>query len=203
MQTDFDTIVLYSPICENTDIGGIFPQERKTEIQSLGSDKSRCEKYTVWQLLKYGAESFLNLKFDNLQFTKTDNGKWICPEFEFSLSHTDGLACAVLSHHPVGVDTEQIRPLSDRLSHRILTERERGEYEGLAEPEKGTYLLDRWVRKESIFKRSGGKALLPGRIETDMHYTVTKTVTAGGRKYLLSVCTDKTDKILYKYMEEI
>lgn len=198
-----NTVVAYAR-CTSADTSvPIYPKERYDEIKTAKNERVRCEKYLVWKLLRKTVTEHLNLNFNNLQFTKTDNGQWICPDFYFSLTHTDGLVCVAVSNLPIGVDAERVHPINSRLADRILTDRERTEFLRADVSERDKYLLDLWVRKESIFKKSGGKAMIPSRIETDGYTVVLKRIALCRTEYLISVCTDGDDMIEFKFMEDI
>ena len=200
---DFDTFVLYAALPDGDVVLPIHPDEREREILGCKSTDSRREKYFAWKLLELAVTQHLRLNFDNLRFTKNANGKWVCPDFEFSISHTDGLVAVAISRLPVGVDAELIRPLRTELAERILTQDELVVLSTLGEDERTLYLFDRWVRKESIFKMNGGAALLPNRIDTDMHPTRKECLTVNGREYVIALASSEIDKALFKYMEEI
>ena len=200
---DFDILVAYAPIrCYDINIP-LHPSERYDEIIRCKNEKVKQEKYLVWKLLEQVVTKYINLDFANLKFTKTVNGQWICPRFYFSLSHTDGLVCVAVSKRPVGVDSEIFRSVNEGLATRILTERELSEYRKLSPRDKNRFLLCAWVKKESVFKKSGGEKLLPGSIEISEHHTELKCVEVEGREYVISVSGNYGDKIEFKYVEEI
>ena len=154
-------------------------------------------------MLEKVVKEYLNIGFDNLQFTKTDNGQWICPSFYFSLSHTDSLVCVAVSDAPIGVDAEIVHVLRQEIAGRILTDSEREMFCSLQEKEKNDYLLSTWVKKESIFKMMGARALLPKTIETDEHVTLLRQIKVEGRCYVIAVCSEAKNEIDFKFMEEI
>ena len=198
-----DAIVIYAPMTDADISVPLHPRVRYDEICDCKSVTVRKEKYLVWELLKRVVTEYVNLDFDNLQFTKTENGQWICPEFCFSLSHSHGLLCVAVSDSPIGVDAELVRPIKDGLGERILTDSELHYKSALSPDDANIYLLECWVKKESIFKREGGKALMPRTIEVGDHKTVLRRVTLDRDEYLICVSCIDTDKIEFKYMEEI
>lgn len=198
-----NTVVAYAPIKDADITVPLYPSVRYDEVKECKNDKVKLEKYLVWKLLEKIVESTLNIDFANVQFTKTDNGKWVCPDFYFSLSHTDGLVCVALSGSPIGVDTELVRDVNAGLAKKILTEREVDLMADLPFDEQNRYLLESWVRKESIFKKTGGEKLLPNRTETAAHFTELTSIEISGREYVISVSVDNCEKIEFKYMEEI
>ena len=201
--TKATAIVIYAPMGDVDTSAPVHPAARYSEILECKSDKTKAEKYLVWRLLEHAVNSYTNLDFANLQFAKTDGGKWVCPDFYFSLSHADGLVCVALSDEPIGVDAETVRAIRPELRARILTEREINALGGIPEEQQSEYLLEAWVRKESIFKRGDGTALLPNRIEAAEHPTAIRRVTVGTREYLISVCHADAHKIESIYVEEI
>ena len=70
------------------------------------------------------------------------------PERWFSLSHSGGLALCALSHGPVGVDVEVVRPRRAGLPRRVLSGGELARFDGSWED---FYRL--WTLKESWCKR--------------------------------------------------
>ena len=193
---------MYAPLCNVDTAVPLYPSERYSEIQRCKSEKARHEKYLVWKLLERAVEMNYNLKFANLQFTKTTNGKWVCPDLYFSLSHTDGAVCVALSDKAVGVDIEKVKDVKLSFKDKILTEREKEKMDTLPESERGLFLLRAWVKKESIFKMGGGEALLPARIETIDSIAKTQTLSILDKEYVLSVAS-LNDNIEIVYTEEL
>lgn len=70
-------------------------------------------------------------------WSKDGNGKPVCDCGYLSLAHSGEYAVAVWDKHPIGVDIEQIRPLSPALIKRLGGG------------------LDEWVKKEALGKALG------------------------------------------------
>ena len=202
MKKSFGTIVFYSEIKETTCMSKLYPPERDLEIRSCHSEKAKREKYAVWKLLEHAVREYLNLDFDNIQFTKTPNGKWICPDFSFSLSHTDGLVSVAISETAVGVDVEKVRDIKEGLSSKVLTKREREYMFSLPTEERSLYLLDCWVKKESDLKRRGDGALNPTALDSETLTANVRRLTARENEFLLSVSSEN-EIVELVYMEEI
>ena len=196
-------LVMYAPI-KDTDMGdALFPIERQREIDGCTNDKVKREKYLVWKLLALAVKKRFNLDFANLEFTKTENGKWICPDFHFSLSHTDGAVCVAISDSPVGVDIERKREINSSLSDRFLTASER-EYASTLSPDAAeNFFFEAWVKKESLFKKNGGKALLPRSLDTLSADAISTGVTVDGEEYLIGLACQNNTKYEIIYTEEI
>ena len=181
----------------------LYPSERHKEVVGCKNEGAKQEKYLVWKLLEKVVVDNLNLDFANIKFTKTANGKWICPDFYFSLSHADGLVCVAISNSEVGLDAEVVREINAGLKTRILTDEELSCMCGLPSSEQNSFLLESWVKKESIFKKSGGKMLMPNRITTAEYHTELHYVELDGCQYVISVSCDPDNEIEFKHMEEI
>ena len=198
-----DTLVAYAPIQDADITVPLYPYERYREVLSCKNEKAKQEKYLVWKLLEKAVVDMINLDFANLRFVKTDNGQWICPDFYFSLSHTDGLVCVAVSDSPIGVDVELVRKINTGIGRKILTERELLLMSELPPDKKNRYLIESWVKKESVFKKNGGEKLLPNRMETSEYSTKLTSIERSGREYVISASVDNCEKIEFKYMEEI
>ena len=196
------TLVAYMRMRDTDTSAPLYPPERHKEVEECKNERAKKEKYLVWKLLEKVVMDNINLDFANIQFTKTANGKWICPDFHFSLSHTDGLVCVAVSMREVGVDAESLHEINTGLKARILTEEEISYMEALPPLEQNRFLLESWVKKESIFKKTGGKMLMPNRIATTEHHTRLFRVEMDGCEYIISVAAD-SDEIELKHMEEI
>ena len=188
--------VYLCPIPEEWKMTPVVPAERNEEIERVSNSRVKAEKYYVWRLLEYALERSFGLKMEKLRFEKTENGKWLCDLCAFSLSHCSGAVAVAVSRAPVGVDVETQRVLTgERLADHILTENEKTLYAALAEAEKPLFLLRTWTKKESLFKREGGKALLPATIETTDAKVYCETVELDGKNYTFSVATDTPEVV--------
>ena len=198
-----DTLVLYAPVRVVDMSEPLAHESRQAELAHCGNDGVRREKYLVWKLLGYAVKECFNLDYANVRFTKTENGQWVCPAFHFSLSHTDGAVCVAVSRDPVGVDIEKIRPVREGLYARMLTERERESILSLPECERADFFLTAWVKKESLFKREGGRSLMPTLTETVGSDACVHRVNIGGAEYLIGLAHNNDKKYEIRYTEAI
>jgi 4'-phosphopantetheinyl transferase len=95
-----------------------------------------------------------------LRFGAHANGKPFVEgaNIEFNLSHSGALALiAVARGRRVGVDVEQVRPMSDleRIAGRVCTPGELATLAGLAESQRDRAFLAMWARKEALAKATG------------------------------------------------
>jgi 4'-phosphopantetheinyl transferase len=92
-----------------------------------------------------------------VRFVLGEHGKPALAEggVHFNLSHAGGRALLAVSDQPVGVDIEQLRPLSnlDAMAERVMSPAERCAYEEAADRTQSFF--DLWVRKEAVLKATG------------------------------------------------
>lgn len=196
-------LVMYAPIKGYDMAESLFPIERQREIDACKSEKVKREKYLVWKLLALAVKKRFNLDFANLEFTKTENGKWVCPDFCFSLSHADGVVCVAVSDSPVGVDIERVGRVDPSFLDRFLTDTEREHSRTLPPLAAERFFFEAWVKKESLFKRSGGKALLPRSLDTLTADSTALSVVLNGDEYLIGLALSNDTKYEIIYTEEI
>ncbi len=181
--------VLYAKIPDILPPEPLVPRSRQCEVDRAASDTVKREKYFVWRLLEQAVKETFNLDFDNIEFTKTVEGKWLCDKFYFSLSHSHGVAVVAVSDSPVGVDIELVRDIRQGTAEKMLTERELHSIEGLADIERAAAIIELWSRKESRFKMQGGEALLPSLTEADENARC-RRLSIDGRAYILAVTAE-------------
>lgn len=165
--------------------------KRQNEIDRTSNERVKREKYYAWRLLEYAIKDSFGLDIGNICFEKTDNGKWICSECEFSISHSkDALAVAV-SDSTVGVDIERIRiKRAEKMADYILTESEREKYDALTEPEKEEHLILKWCQKEAIFKLLGKDVFKPSEINTADFCCFNDSIELCEEKYIFAVAAE-------------
>lgn len=188
-------------IPQDTKLGSLPHKEREKEIESCASEKVKREKYYAWKLLEYAAERTFGKKLKKLTLSKNENGKWECEDFCFSLSHSHSAVAVALSRKSVGVDIEYIAPMKTETANKILTERERAEYEALPKTQRNGFLLEKWTQKESVFKALNAPAFHPARIETENESVRTQTVEIANEEYLLSVASPDLAKLKIVFAE--
>jgi 4'-phosphopantetheinyl transferase len=97
------------------------------------------------------------------------------PDLQFNLSHSGELAlCAVTQTHRVGVDLEELRPLSHfpSLSQRCLSATELAALQQLPEAVQPVTFLQYWTGKEAYLKAIGkGLSESLQRVELQWHPT--------------------------------
>ena len=177
----------------------VFPPERLAEIDSCQNADVRNQKYFVWKLLEKALMRSFGLSMDKLDLHCTDNGKWVCSQCCFSLSHSGNVAAVAVSRRPIGVDVEKLDQsrFTDALALKIATSKELQQLRSLGE-KQGAATNALWTKKEAIFKSLDQKAFAPTNIEADRFSTVTKTFTDNNQQYLISVASPDVQQALFR-----
>lgn len=179
------TGVYVANVCENGDISGIYPDERRKQIENVSNPQLKLQKISSWKLLEKAVRDIFGYALEDLNFALDGNGKWTCDKLHFSLSHSNGKVAVAVSDKPVGVDIESLSAFekrrAEKLAERIFCADEKAEDDA--------ELLKLWTKKESIYKCFGGGAFAPNKIRT-AEYPV-RTLQYGG--YFVSVCGNKED----------
>jgi 4'-phosphopantetheinyl transferase len=142
------------------------PSEQK-QIQAWGADSIRGQRF--WQSrawLRWVLSQYVVVAPPLIQFDYTRNGKPLLdaqlhdPVWQFSWSHTPGLAVAAITRHIlIGVDVEymQPRPQTHRIARRYFDPQTQARLASLAEPELTLEFLSHWTGREAKIKAIGGR----------------------------------------------
>lgn len=108
------------------------------------------------------------------------------PDHHFNVSHTSGGIVCGLSRHPVGVDIERERPVSDRVAARWFTPEEQA-----WAAEDPARRLTLWTRKEAAAKWSGeGLASGIRAVNTLEAPWESRLISRACAPFILSVCEE-------------
>ena len=170
---DFFEVAGDSPDCSRAFVADgkiydkVYPPQRAEEIEKTGSEKARREKLAVWKLLLAAIERKFGYKPEELEFSKTENGKWICDKLWFSLSHSHGATAVIVSEKPCGIDVEYkvdfLKKSADKSFIAAFLNRI-----GESAKDLGTLsaedILSLWTEKESLYKKTGEGIFSPKKI---------------------------------------
>ena len=179
-------------------------EERQKGIDKIKNERARREKYYVWRLLEYAIKNSLGADASRLYFTRGENGRWICKDVEFSLSHSgNALAVALLNNkiksNTVGVDVESVNGRSvERLADYMLTPSEREELCSVEDSMRQEWLIGKWCQKEAIFKSQNKESFVPRKIEVAEFFSDVRKIELNGEAYMLavaSVCSESVNVI--------
>ncbi len=185
--------VYYGFIPSEPKLRAVYPKERSEEIFACANERVRAEKYYVWKLLAVALKKSLGVSLKTLRFTKQENGKWTCDGCQFSLSHSHGVVAVAVSSRPVGVDVEKIeKPRVEGIYKRVFTSEEQAIFDGLEIERKTAYFIEKWTKKESLFKW-GGKVFASEKAEGAA--VESRVIERAGESYFLSVAVAQGERV--------
>ena len=167
--------VLYADVSK-LDINKEYPQlsqYRKEKIKKLKQEKDKklslgAELLLIKAIKTYYPKTVLPLEIETNQFGKpTIKG---ASDFYFNLAHSQDIAVCAISDKPLGVDTEHISRVSEKIRDRYFTENEKKLDFG--------YI---WTRKEAVVKAEGTGIT----VGLDTFDVSNDTTTLNGRTYTL------------------
>ncbi len=188
---------VYTAVIPDRDIGELTTKLRQDEILSVKNDKVKRQKYYAWKLLEYALMRTFGYKISDLNFTKTESGKWCTDKCYFSISHSRDLVAVAVSKKPIGVDCELIAEPKPNAIERVLRRAEKKQLKRVGENQKTEYLITAWSKKESAFKYIGEGKFLPSKIDTTKFSYAQKIVALGNDNYTLNTCTNYNKNVRY------
>lgn len=190
--------VYISKIPFEVDEGGVFSDERQTEIDSTENPRVKEQKFYVWKLLERALAEAAGIDVKATRFTRV-NGKWSCKGWFFSLSHCGNVAVVAVSNAAVGVDLELVNPnrFDDKLARRICSERELDELNALNKRERALKLNQMWTVKEAAFKCGGYATFVPSQIEAPKSDYTSRQVLCDSKAYYMSVASKYVEFVAY------
>lgn len=115
-------------------------------------------------LLRIVICSELGIKNKDIVFDKNEYGKPFLENnhsFYFNISHAgDWVVCATHSS-PVGIDIEQIQPISFDIAKRFFSEKEYIDLMNIDDSQRLSYFYELWTLKESYVKAAGKGLFIP------------------------------------------
>lgn len=119
------------------------------------------------------------------------------PELHYNISHSEGIAAAMISPYECGVDCERIRSFEPRVMKRVFSDREREAVENAPESRRELLFFSLWTLKEAYVKAIGRGLTFPMRqAEFSIEDGDIQTALTGcsftlyiiGGEFALSVC---------------
>jgi 4'-phosphopantetheinyl transferase len=145
-------------------LAAILSQDESERAARFRFDTHRNRFIAVRGILRSLLRSYLLSPPDELRFEYGLNGKptlagrFADSGLSFNLAHSEDLALiAVTRIGPIGVDVEQIRPVTDadELVARFFSPRESALFQMLPDPERNAAFFNLWTRKEAWLKATG------------------------------------------------
>ncbi|MGN0334688.1 MAG: 4'-phosphopantetheinyl transferase family protein [Lachnospiraceae bacterium] len=100
------------------------------------------------------------------------------PEIHFNLSHCKSGCAAAVSDHPIGIDIQELRPVSESVIRRVCC-REEAEYLERSS-DRELEFIKIWTKKESILKRIGTGIRSDMKRVNTLRKTCVETVVESG-----------------------
>ena len=85
------------------------------------------------------------------------------PKLHYNISHSDGIAAAMVSEYECGIDCERVRPYRPSVFGRCYSEAERRAVESAPESERDLLFFKLWTLKEAYVKALGKGLSFPLR----------------------------------------
>lgn len=132
------------------------------DSEDMGPTAKRQQEHILGRtLLETGLQREYALFLPELSLETGAHGKPFLPEYphiHFNISHCRGMVACGIDHRRIGVDVELIRPYSNKLCDKVLSEKEREEAGAFCTPE---VFFRYWTLKESYVKATGSGLSVP------------------------------------------
>ena len=128
------------------------------------------------------------------------------PHIFHNITHTAGLAACAIGDVPIGIDVEEIRPFSENIIRKVMSEQEKEQFYKLKEEERTAFFFKIWTLKESYVKAGGWGITIPLTEFSFELRTDGITCSVPGvqlvqyclkERYILSLCTLKNSEICF------
>ena len=159
----------------------------------LSQQETELSQKTISEMAQ---KSLLTIASDDLQLPVEDicieRGEYGKPyikdheEWQFNISHTDGLIVIAVADCPIGIDVEKIREPDYRIAKRFFTKAE-NEYIGSDIEGRDVRFFEIWTKKEAYIKYIGkglGEPL--GNFDVTSMPEMYQTLRVG--EYILTLC---------------
>lgn len=140
------------------------PPARHEQIQRTKGDLLRRQRWAAWQALACAAKSQFRVELSDAGLKKRLTGQWVSDRFCLSLTHAGKWAAAAVSTKPVGVDLELPGSEKERPWAQIAQAMASMEETRAFDLTQKDHILALWTRKESAFKRAGGRKFSPDKV---------------------------------------
>lgn len=132
--------------------------QRQDKCNRMIKELAKKQCIAADHLMKISLGECLNCSPKEIEIKLFPSGK---PYLEgnpvyFSISHSGNLVACVVSHRPVGIDVELVRPIEPSIQERICTDAELKHLRSFKnEEERNLRFFTLWTRKEALFKQNG------------------------------------------------
>jgi phosphopantetheinyl transferase len=133
----------------------------------LAVDKRRREWLAGRIAAKRAVQKELGLPFQRIEIRVEESGKPVvfirgeASELFLSISHSEGVAAAIVSRAPIGFDLEKIETRDRSFEDLVLTDADRRRLDGLSGSSRDEWLTILWCEKEAYAKLAGEGLRIP------------------------------------------
>lgn len=123
-------------------------------LQTVSTNKREISKQAYDQIRSL-ASAELGIDKEQINFEYGKYGKPFIKghkEWQFNISHTDGMIAIATSDFSIGIDIEKIREPDERIARRFFSEKEQ---EYIRETDSAIRFFEVWTRKEAYIKCIG------------------------------------------------
>ncbi|NNJ32272.1 4'-phosphopantetheinyl transferase family protein [Lacrimispora defluvii] len=183
---------------------------------AAGENKRETEHLKGELLLRKGLKKDYGIDYGENNPVPVIKGEYGKPQLKdyphifHNISHTAGMAACAIGDVPVGIDVEEIRPFSEKIIRKVMSEQEKEQFYRLKEEERTAFFFKIWTLKESYVKAGGWGITIP---LTEFSFELRPdgiTCSVPGvqlvqyclkERYILSLCTiEKTELCFNKIL---
>ncbi len=166
--------------------------ERRAKCDRLIKPLAKKQCIAADRLMRVALSEALNLPKDQIFICVSPEGK---PYLEnnpvyFSVSHSENIVVCVVSHRPIGVDVELIRPISPSAQEKICTDTELEYLRAAKNDEERLYrFFTLWTRKEALFKMDCSLCKIFSKTDVLTSVQPWDFITKKEKNFLISIVT--------------
>jgi 4'-phosphopantetheinyl transferase len=139
----------------------ILSEQERQRASKFALDRDQHEYLVAHAMLRTMLARYLRCAPEDVAFANGHHGKPVCQNdlgYTFNLAHGQGaIVLAVTAGHDVGIDVEQVRPVSDidGLARRFFAPDEVARLSSFDETQRDRAFFELWTRKEAYLKCLG------------------------------------------------
>ena len=160
------------PIHQTIKIPACLNEHELLKAAKYTNPKAKTQYINTRSQVKHILAKYLNIQAGLICFDETNAKPKLANQksvLEFNISHSNQYALLGISHHPIGVDLEFIKPIKnlDSLSNRSFTKKEHQHFLTLNSDQQQAYFYQLWTQKEAYAKMLGESVWQ--HLKTDTH----------------------------------